>query len=146
MAQEFEGNLGRLERELGFKIRTVASHGDFANRKLGIQNYEILRDCALRQRLGIECEGYDPILMNFFDAYLSDGGPKRGFKRGSPFTAIHSKRRICLLTHPRHWRTNSGVNTKNNVIRLGEEIKWRIAEYRSGWARQLESTNVEGDS
>jgi hypothetical protein len=131
VAQEFESNLRRIEKELGFKIRTVASHGDFANRRLDITNIEILKDSALRERLAIECEGYDSTLMNFFDVYLSDAPPKRYYIRGSPFEAIRSKRRICLLTHPRHWGRNAIVNTKDNLLRVGEEIRWRMAELKS---------------
>ena len=57
---EFERNFVNLEKRLGFKLKTVASHGDFANRKLGIANTLILDDKELRERLSIECETYDP--------------------------------------------------------------------------------------
>jgi hypothetical protein len=69
-----------------------------------MQNTEILDNNELRRRLGIECAGYDAPLMAFFEAYLSDDLPTRPYKRGSSFEAIESKRSVCLLTHPRHWR------------------------------------------
>src|SRR5262245_600214 len=123
---EFARNFRSLEQSLGFKIRSVASHGDFANRRIGMQNTEILDNDELRRRLGIECEGYDASLMAFFEAYLSDDLPTRPYKRGSPFEAIQSKRSICLLTHPRHWRTNVLSNTGDNLWRAGEEIEWQL--------------------
>lgn len=123
---DFERNFRALQDALGFKIRSVASHGDFINRRLGVQNTPILQDADLRNRLGIECESYDPALMDFFNAYLSDDLPTRPYKRGSPFEAIQSKRHVCLLTHPRHWRTSPLDNTSDNLRRIGEEIEWQI--------------------
>jgi hypothetical protein len=122
---EFEANFIDVENRLGFKLRTVASHGDFANRKLGVLNTLILEDRKLRERLAIECETYDDFIMSFFDVYLSDGPPKKYYLRGSPFDALGAKNRICLLTHPRHWRTNIAVNTVDNLTRFMEELHWR---------------------
>jgi hypothetical protein len=122
---EFERNFKDLEKRLGFKLNTVASHGDFANRKLGLLNTLILEDKALRERLSIECEAYDDILMSFFDVYLSDGPPRDYYPRGSPFAALSTAKRIYLLTHERHWRTNIVANTIDNVTRAFEELMWR---------------------
>jgi len=122
---EFERNFLAVEKRLGFKVRTVASHGDFANRAMRLSNAVILEDKALRERLSIECESYDDILMSFFDAYLSDAPPREYWRRGSPLEAVNTKRKICLLTHPRHWRTNILVNTLDNLTRLIEEFLWR---------------------
>lgn len=130
---DFERNFRALQDALGFKIRSVASHGDFINRRLSVQNTPILQDADLRKRLGLECESYDPALMAFFNAYLADDLPMRPYKRGSPFEAIQSKRHVCLLTHPRHWRTNPLDNTRYNLWRIKEEIEWQI---KSLWCRR----------
>lgn len=91
-----------------------------------MQTTEILCNDELRRGLGIECESYDAPLMAFFEAYLSDDLPIRPYKRGSPFEAIKLKRRIYLLTHPRHWRTNVFENIRDNLWRAGEEIEWQL--------------------
>lgn len=134
---DFEQNFRDLEKLIGFKIRSVASHGDFANRRLGLQNTEILRSTELRRRLGIKCESYDEPLMSFFEAYLADDLPTRSYKRGSPFDAIKSNKRICLLTHPRHWRTNALENTKDNLWRVVDDLGWR-------WRRFLDPYGNRG--
>jgi len=123
---DFERNFTEMQNALGFKIRSVASHGDFINRRLGVQNTPILQDMDLRSRLGIECESYDLALMSFFDAYLADDLPTRPYKRGSPFDAIKTKNHVCLLTHPRHWRTAPLENTSDNLGRIREEIEWQL--------------------
>ena len=124
---EFEHNFGSLEQRLGFKIRSVASHGDFANRLLWLPNTELLKDEALRLKLEIVAEAYDGTLMDFFDSYLSDDMPGRPYKGGSPFDAIITKRRVCLLTHPRHWRTAPLEDTADNFIRACEGINWHVS-------------------
>ncbi len=130
---EFEKNFLSLERHLGFKIRTVASHGDFVNRAIGAPNWLILQDRELRERLLIECEAYDDIVLSSFDAYLSDGPlGKYSYLRGSPFDALSSKKRICLLTHPRNWRANVVVNTLDNVTRVVEGFQVAHTHPRAG--------------
>ncbi|MFD2270334.1 hypothetical protein ACFS07_02255 [Undibacterium arcticum] len=56
---EFVNNFTSIERRFGLKMTTVASHGDFANRRLRLSNTEILKDKELRDRCGIVCESYD---------------------------------------------------------------------------------------
>ena len=71
----FRKNFFWLERQLGKKIRTVASHGDFANRLLKLNNNEILADQSLRTECGIECEAYDPEFLANVDIYIADRPP-----------------------------------------------------------------------
>lgn len=54
----FLENLSRIEESLGFKILSVASHGDFMNRALGCTNNEII-DEVLKQRARIDFEAYE---------------------------------------------------------------------------------------
>ena len=121
---EFARNLRRIERALAIKLRTVASHGDFVNRRLNIINNEILHDPAFRARCGIDCEAYDPSLLERFDLYISDRPPPRYYHPIAPRCAFGRYRSICLLTHPVQWETNWRVNTACNVRRLVEELTW----------------------
>jgi len=121
---QFRGNLERIEAALGRKLVTVASHGDFANRRLNVINNEILADRAFRQRCGISAETYDPELLSQFDLYISDRPHPVYFHPMAPEAALGRYRAICLLTHPVQWETNWRENTKCNVRRLVEGLAW----------------------
>lgn len=121
---EFVRNFQSIERMLGRKMTTVASHGDFANRRLKLQNTVILSDDALRGACGIACEAYDPALMKNTDIYISDRPHPQYFHPTSPRDALGRHPRIYLLTHPRQFETNWAANTKENVGRLYQSLIW----------------------
>jgi hypothetical protein len=120
----FKINFRNIEKKANLKIETVCSHGDFVNRKLNILNNEITKDKSLREELGIKCEAYDKDLMKGFDIYLSDGGFSLCVKAKDILLMMKKRNIICLLTHPRQWRTNWKVNTLDNIKRMWEEFKW----------------------
>jgi hypothetical protein len=124
MRDQFAVNVARITKALGRSLSTVASHGDFANRKLGIVNHELLDDASLRKRCGIECETYDQALLSQFDLYISDRKYPVYYKPVSPFHALGRHQRICLLTHPVQWETNWLDNTRCNFRRLSEGMLW----------------------
>lgn len=121
---EFLDNFRRIERQLGRKIRTVASHGDFANRHLKLNNTEVLNDAQLRADCGIECETYDSVLIRQFDIYISDCPAPRYYRPVHPIDAIGRYPRIYMVTHPRQCATNWTVNTKDNFLRMYEALRW----------------------
>ncbi len=121
---EFLANLERIEGALALKLRTVASHGDFANRRLRVINHEILEDRDFRARCGIACETYDPDLLAQFDLYISDRPPPVFHHPLAPRAALGKYRCICFLTHPVQWETNWRETTRCNVRRLVEGIAW----------------------
>jgi hypothetical protein len=123
--EHFARNLGRIVERLGVPISTVASHGDFANRRLKVINHELLHDDALRRRCGIECESYDVELLRCFDIYISDRKHPVYYYPLSPFEALGKYEHICLLTHPVQWETNWVESTRCNLRRLVEEMAWR---------------------
>ncbi len=120
----FVANFSRIEQRFGRKMRTVAGHGDFVNRKLKVNNTEILADPQLRQRCGIEVETYDRSLMENIDIYITDCPPPQYYRPSSPFASIGTHRRIYLLTHPRQVETNWKENTKENWCRIYETLTW----------------------
>lgn len=125
MSNIFKQNFKQLEKKLGYKLKTVASHGDFVNRKLKLINNEITHDLTLRKELGINCEAYDKNLHDSFDAYISDVIYPVYYKPTSIFNVIGKADVICMLTHPRQWETNFWVNTKDNISRFIEGVKHR---------------------
>ncbi len=120
----FVSNFRWIEQRFGKKMTTVASHGDFANRRLRLNNTEILNDEQLRAACGIECETYDQSLLKNIDIYISDRPHPQYYHPASPFEAIGRYRRICLLTHPRQCETNWKENTKDNLFRFYEGLNW----------------------
>jgi len=124
LRDRFAVNVARITSALGRPLSTVASHGDFANRKLQIINHELLADASLRKRCGIECETYDEVLLSQFDMYISDRKYPVYYKPVSPLEALGNYPRICLLTHPVQWETNWIDNTRCNFRRLSEGIRW----------------------
>ncbi len=121
---QFRANLERIEAALARKLVTVASHGDFANRRLKVINHEILSDPAFRARCGIACETYDEALLRQFDLYISDRPHPQYFHPMAPGAALGRYRSICLLTHPVQWETNWRESTRCNVRRLVEGLAW----------------------
>jgi len=118
----FLENLNRIESAVGFKIKSVVSHGDFVNRSWEYNNNEIV-DEALKKRGGIDFEAYE--LVPYFDKWLVDAPYPEFWRQGSPFMALKEEARIiCLLTHPRHWGRNFWANTKANIRRVIEGIAW----------------------
>ena len=120
----FRKNFQWLEQQLGQKLRTVAGHGDFANRRLKVNNTEILADQQLREECGIECEAYDRSLLDHIDMYIADRPPPQYYWPTSPLNVIGMHRSICLVTHPRQVETNWRENTKDNLFRFYEAVTW----------------------
>lgn len=121
---QFFINFTDIERRTGIKLRTVASHGDFVNRKLRIVNHELLQNAALRQRCGITHEAYDEALMRCFDIYISDRPCPELYFPCSPLQAFDSHEHIYFTSHPVHWRTNWRETSRHNLTRLLESWLW----------------------
>lgn len=121
---EFVHNFLSIEKKLGRKMTTVASHGDFVNRRLNLYNTIILDDASVRARCGIVCEAYDAALMGNTDIYISDRPHPQYFHPVAPREALGRHARIYLLTHPRQFETNWTENTKENLSRLYQSLAW----------------------
>lgn len=122
--EAFMQNFHAIERRLGTKMTTVASHGDFANRKLKLNNTEVLKDQQLRDSCGIRCEAYDQALLERFDFYVADRPHPMYYHPSAPSDALGACQRICFLSHPRQFETNWLENTKDNLFRLYEGARW----------------------
>ena len=117
---EFRQNLLALRARTGLPMQTVASHGDFMNRRLGMSNTMLVPPGPMRGELGILVEAYDDAAMSTVTLRCCDGvrwrpcDPTDGLRRGE-----HT---IYVLTHPKHWRTNRIENLLVGGLRLCEEI------------------------
>jgi hypothetical protein len=123
----FVRNLEWLRSRTGLEMSTVASHGDFENRYLGVSNTVLLADLALRRQTGIRHEAYDAALMDLVGARFSDEGAPRFWVSGSPESALEQRIPFMyLLVHPRHWRSNIPVNLRDDVARTVDGLSCRL--------------------
>jgi hypothetical protein len=126
ISKNFIDNFKSIEERLGRKITSVASHGDFVNRTLQIKNNIITMNSEVREKTGIICEAYDEILINSFDAYISDKPYPVFYYSENIFDAIGKNNVICMLSHPRHWKSNIKVNLRENIERVWQYLFWNI--------------------
>ena len=120
----FEYNFSRLKNNTDLPMRSVCSHGDFVNRILGVMNHEFL-NARIRKNLNIELETYDEWFMNYVRARHCDTGYPQFYTTSSPMESINEGVSVIyFLTHPRHWRVNRLINSKDNFIRLCEGLSY----------------------
>ncbi len=122
----FKQNLLSIEKKAGFKIKTIASHGDFVNRKLNLPNFSFVTK-KLMDEAGIELECYNELLLKNYGTILSDHIYPSFYAPRNPFDCIKEGHKVIyLLTHPRHWKASVLSNTKDNLQRLIEGIKYSV--------------------
>lgn len=122
-----EHNIMSINAKLGTPIRSLCSHNDFYNRRLGVENHAFLSD-TVRQRCNILFEAYDPSFMSLFDECVYDVTDNTWLWYGdySPVKAMmDGLSSICVLTHPRQWHPAPILNTRENVQRILQELYYR---------------------
>ncbi len=118
----FAENLGRLRRLTGLPMTTIASHGDFVNRRLGVTNYELL-DEKLRRELSISHEVYDNDLQEGLEARIADRPPPLKWHPISPVEASGNRlSKIYILIHPKQWHANIVANLRELWVRTSEGL------------------------
>jgi hypothetical protein len=123
----FSQNLKQLRERTGLPMRSVASHGDFINRKLGIRNVLILQDTNFRKEVDIDVEAYDGSAMNLVESQYTDIPYPMFWKPSDPMSAFKNNVRVVyILVHPRHWRTAIIENLTDDIRRLYEQIRYSI--------------------
>lgn len=127
-----EHNIQGIHSTLGIQVKSLCSHNDFYNRRLGVENHAFLSN-RVRQKFNILFEAYDSSFMDLFDkcpydvtdnSYLwhDNYSPVRAMLDGVP--------KIYALTHPRQWHPAFISNTRENIQRLSQELYYRAMERR----------------
>ena len=123
---EFANNFNKIKNATCLPMRSVCSHGDFLNRRLGVINNALL-DQRLRNELGIEVEAYDYSFVRYIQSRHSDAPYPKYYVPEDPISKIkEGVGVIYFLTHPRHWRVNWVTNTKDNLLRLYEGLNYKF--------------------
>jgi hypothetical protein len=125
--QMMVGNIASLNSRLGIPIKSLSSHSDFYNRRLGVENHWFLSD-RIRQDFDILFEVHDSAFLSLFDRYASDVSTDSCLWNGdySPLQAMcEGVPKIWVLTHERQWHPDFVVNTSENMRRLIQELYYR---------------------
>jgi hypothetical protein len=127
----FKHNLRQFRVRTGLPIDTVASHGDFANRKLGMENTELLQDEAMRRETQIECEAYDSALRDHVSTLHSDVEHPGDWAPEDPRLAIERGEHVVhVLTHPRNWHAYWTRNLADEFGRVREGLLYLLRSRR----------------
>jgi len=94
--------LNNFKKITATRCHSVASHGDFIDVKLGLQNMVILSDQEIRTSGQILVEAYDESIMNFIEARYADQVLLAGFHDAVVDGIEYGYDRIILLTYPRN--------------------------------------------
>jgi len=123
---EFTRNLQRFAEITGRSPLTIASHGDWVNRKLRVFNHSVI-DPALRARLGLLAEAYDDWLNAPVRARFADAPPPAWWSPNSPAASIaEGVACIYLLLHPRQWQADWRENLRLDVGRTAEGVAYAV--------------------
>ncbi len=122
--------LAELRAGSGLALDVVASHGDFANRAIGVSNVELLADRSFRARIGVRLEAYD--VEAHVDARASDGAPRGFWQPMDPGAAVERGERVVeVLVHPRSWGAAPMTNLRIDVRRLLDGARFNLKRARA---------------
>ncbi len=127
----FRGNCQVFRKSYNQHLRSVCSHGDWINRRLGFENHELI-DASLLTECGLSFEAYQDTFVRYFDIYVSDVTDppaiwRDNYSLSEAFAA--EKARIYLLTHERYWYPGPLVYTGENLNRAWEGFRYHFKMY-----------------
>jgi len=124
--EDFLGNLKAFEDLLGAKVHTIAAHGDWANRRMGLPSTSLM-DEPTRRAASIKLEAYDDNLVGSLSFRAADAMYPGLWNPSSPLVAVHSGSPvILLLIHPRHWKRAPLYRFGLDAQRLIEGLRYRL--------------------
>ena len=126
---EFRHNIAHFTRRCGYAPRTVAAHGDFANRRIGIANSHLLTR-RLIDELGLVSDIHDERVYGALAARFLDQPAPTWWTPDDPVELLAAKRPspMLVLVHPRQWTCNPLLNLSLDIGRVREEIAYRLRQ------------------
>lgn len=114
----FCDNIYTFEKEFDIKLKSIASHGDFYNRKIDLPNRNLF-DKELRKKFPNIVEAYDDEIEKKLDSRMSDCMYPNFWKPKNPMDCIkNNDKNILILVHTRWWDKNPLERFKLDLIRL----------------------------
>jgi hypothetical protein len=125
MRDAFRRNVAYFRDVMGEHLQTVAAHGDFLNRRIGVKSQRIV-DHALLDECGIAAEAHEPWLLRAIDARVSDRPAPVWWYPQSPEQALSASPHVLhILVHPRQWARAPLLNARLDLQRGMEEVSYR---------------------
>lgn len=114
-------NIKRFEDVNQLKISSIASHGDFINRRIDIINKYIYQE-DMKIKLGL-IEAYD--IEKFIEFRTADAAYPIYWKKDPQKAIEEGKKKVLVLVHPRQWNSAPINRLKLDIQRLIEGIRYR---------------------
>ena len=121
----FISQYNKFKEKTGQPCLTIASHGEFVNTKLQVQNTTIIDD-RVRKATGIVREAYDKSHMDLLTCRIADQVEMEKFTEKAIAAIERGEPVLELLTHPRQWNSPVWVNLKEELNRACKDIYWRF--------------------
>jgi peptidoglycan/xylan/chitin deacetylase (PgdA/CDA1 family) len=122
----FRRNVERFRAASGVSPRTIAAHGDFANRRLGVTNNHVI-DRRLMEEFGIVAETYEPWLMSAVNARVADRAAPEWWHPSPPEVALRKDPAVIyILVHPRQWVRAPMRNLGLDVARGADGVRYAV--------------------
>lgn len=115
----------KFKAKTGQPCLTIASHGEFVNTRLNVQNTVIVDD-RVRETCGIKREAYDRPHMDVLTCRIADQVEMENFTNKAIAAIEREEPVLELLTHPRQWNSPMWVNLKEEINRVYKEIYWKL--------------------
>lgn len=117
----FIANIEKFRNVTNLPCHTVASHGDYVNTKLQLQNY-VLIDERVRNATKIIREAYDKAHFELLTCRIADQSCEMEDFKNSVIDAMNRNEQVIeILTHPRQWSSPFWINLKEEINRV---MKW----------------------
>lgn len=113
-------NIKKFEDDTNVKIYSIASHGDFINRKINIPNKYLYQD-DIKQKLKL-IEAYD--IENLIDFRTADTMYPKFWKRDIKEAINQKSKNVLVLVHPRWWNSSPLIRARLDIQRIIDEIKY----------------------
>lgn len=118
--EKFYQNVQLFEKENNIKLCSIASHGDFINRRIEIAN-KFIYEKDIQEKLGL-IEAYD--IEDLLDFRTADAMYPHFWKIDPKDAIKENKKRILILVHTRWWNKAPLERLKQDFERTIDKIRY----------------------